>query len=185
MRGNMLQARSLTAALDYIPHNILRDTFPPHFPRSRDCPKDPPLCDPGCACPLIKRRFYPFWDRHRADVSTLPDQIHRCPVPLAHLDLIQFQADQLRSAEATTEQHGQHRVVSLGTHAMAASVSEYFGTLLCAQPVAGPEPELLDPFNAADPCCQFGTEQAGIGGFMGEAAHGGKLLVDGVCSQAA
>ena len=31
MRRNMLQARSLAATLDYVPHNILRDAFPPHL----------------------------------------------------------------------------------------------------------------------------------------------------------
>src|SRR5947209_5253200 len=38
--------------------------------------------------------------------------------------------DQLRSAKATPKQQGQHGVVSLGTHAIATSVFEHFGTLL-------------------------------------------------------
>jgi len=33
MRRNMLQARSLAATLDYVPHDILRDAFSPHLSR--------------------------------------------------------------------------------------------------------------------------------------------------------
>ena len=122
----MLQARSLAATLDYVPHDILRDAFPPHLSRSGDGSEYPSIRDPGSSYPLIERCFDPFWDRHGADVAALADQIHYCPVSLAHLDLVQLQADQLRSAEATTEQHGQHCIISLGAHAIAASVFEYF-----------------------------------------------------------
>ena len=126
MRRNMIQARSLAATLDYVPHDILRDAFSPHLSCSGDRSKDSSLRDLGCSYPLIECRFDPLWNGHRADVPALADQINYRPVPLAHLNLIQLQADQLRSAEATAEQHGQHRIVSLGTHAIATSVFEYF-----------------------------------------------------------
>ena len=54
---NMLQARSLAATLDYVPHDILRDAFPPHLSRSGNPSKDPSFCDPGCHYPLIERRL--------------------------------------------------------------------------------------------------------------------------------
>jgi len=73
MRGNMLQARSLAAGLDYVPYDILRDAFSPHLSLSGDGPKDPSLRDPGCHCPLIECRFHPFWNGHRANVATLAD----------------------------------------------------------------------------------------------------------------
>jgi hypothetical protein len=125
MRCNMLQARSLAAALDHVPHDILRDAFSPHLSRSGNCSKDSSLRDLGCYYPLIEGRFDPLWNGHRADVPALADQVHDCPVTLAHLHLIQFQAHQFRSAKATSEQHGQHRIVSLGTHAIATSVFEH------------------------------------------------------------
>ncbi len=90
MRCNMLQARSLAAGLDYVPHDILRDAFPPYLTRPGDCSKDPSLPDPGCDRPLIERGFDPFWNGDGADVSALADQVHHRPVPLAHLDLIQL-----------------------------------------------------------------------------------------------
>ena len=92
MRRNMLQAGSLTAGLDYVPHDILRDAFPPHLSRSGNPPKDPSLCDPGCHYPLIECRLDPLWNRHRADVAALADQVYYRPMSLAHLDLIQLQA---------------------------------------------------------------------------------------------
>jgi hypothetical protein len=183
MRRNMLQARSLAATLDHVPHYILRDAFSPHLSRPGDGPKDPSLRDPGCSCPLIEGYFDPLWNGHGADVSALAHKVHYRPVPLAHLYLIQLQADQFRSAKATPEQHGQHRVIALGTHAIATSGFEHFGTLLRAQPVAGAETELLDSFHSADPCSQLGTQQARIGGFVSQSAHGCELLVDGVRGQ--
>jgi hypothetical protein len=123
---DMLQARSLAATLDYVPHEILRDAFSPHLSGAGNPSKDPSLCDLGCDYPLIQCRFDPLWNGHRRDVATLANQIHHRPVPLAHLDFVQLQADQLRPAEATTEQHGQHCIISLGTHAIATRLCEYF-----------------------------------------------------------
>ena len=156
----MLQARSLAAGLDYVPHNILRDAFSPYLSRSGDGSKDPSVRDPRGSYPLIERCFDPFWDRHGADVAALADQIHYCPVSLAHLDLVQLQADQFRSAEATTEQHGQHGVVSLGAYAMAVCSLQDRRALIWTEPIAGTKPELLGSFHSADACGQFGTQQA-------------------------
>ena len=176
----MLQACSLATGFDYVPHDILRDTFPPHFSGSGDGSKDPSIRDPGCYYPLIECRFDPLWNGHRADVAPLADQVHYCPVTLAHLHLIHFQADQFRSAEAATEQHGQHGVISLGTHAIAVSMFEHHRTLLRTQPVAGAKPELLHSFHSADSRSQFGTQQARVGCLVSKAPHGRELLVDGV-----
>src|ERR1039458_144035 len=125
VRRNMLQARSLAASLHYVPHDILRDAFSPPLSRSGNCSKDSSLRDLGCCYPLIECRFDPLWNGHGADVPALTDQVYDCPVTLAHLHLIQFQAHQFRSAKATTEQHGQHRIISLGTHTVATSMFEH------------------------------------------------------------
>jgi hypothetical protein len=37
---------------------------------------------------LVERCLNPIWNRDGADVAALADQIHHCPVPLAHLDLV-------------------------------------------------------------------------------------------------
>src|SRR5216683_7670093 len=79
MRRNMLQARSLAATLDYVPHDILRDAFSPHLSRPGNCSKDPSLRHPGCYYPLIECRFDPLWNGHRADVAALADQVYHPP----------------------------------------------------------------------------------------------------------
>ena len=132
MRRNMLQARSLAATLDYVPHDILRDAFSPHLSRPGNRSKDPSLRHPGCYYPLIECRFDPLWNGHRADVAALADQVYHRPVPLAHLDFIQLQAHKFRSAKTTTKQQGQHGVVALRSHAISTSTLEYLRTLLCA-----------------------------------------------------
>ena len=81
---------------------------------------------------MVEGRFDPVRNGNGADVTTLTNQINHRPVPLAHLDFIQLQAHQFRSAETATEEHGQHRVVALGTHRLAKSVSEHVRTLFCA-----------------------------------------------------
>jgi hypothetical protein len=116
-------------------------------------------------------------------MATFANQINHGPVSLAHLDVVQFQANQFRSAKTTTKQHGQHRVIALGAHIVTASVLEYFRTLLCAQPIAGTESELLDSFDAANPGSQLGTQQTTVGGLVSQATHSCKLLVDGVGGQ--
>jgi len=73
MRCDMLEARSLAAGLDDVPHDILRDAFPPHLSRAGDGSKAPSLRNPGCLGPLIERHFYPFWNGHRADVAALAE----------------------------------------------------------------------------------------------------------------
>jgi hypothetical protein len=125
MRCNMLQARSLAAGLDYVPHDILRDAFPPYLSRPGDGSKDPSLPDVGCGRPLIERGFNPQWNGDGADMPSFANQVHDCPVALPHLHLIQLQAHEFRSPKATTEQHGQHCIVSLGTHAIAISTFEH------------------------------------------------------------
>ena len=126
MRCNVLQACSLAAGSDHVPDNVLREAAAPHLSPPGDRSKDFALRNPSGSCPLIESGFHPVRNGHGADVATLADQIHGCPVTLTHLDLIQLQADQLGSAKATTKQHGQHRIVALGTHAIATSMFEHF-----------------------------------------------------------
>ena len=56
---NMLQARSLAAGLDHVPHNILRHAFPPYLSGPGDCSKNSSLRDPRCRRPLIERGLHP------------------------------------------------------------------------------------------------------------------------------
>ena len=183
MRCNVLQACSLAAGSDHVPDNVLREAAAPHLSPSGDRSKDFALTNPSGSCPLIESSFHPVRNGHRANVATFANQINNGPVSLAHLDVVQLQTDQFRPAKATTEQHGQHRIIALGAHSVSPRMLEHFRTLLRAQPITGPESELLDSLDAANPRGQLGTQQASVGGFVSQATHGCKLLVDGVGGQ--
>jgi hypothetical protein len=185
VRCNVLQACSLAAASDDVPNHILRDTFAPHLSRPGDGSEDSSLCDPRRHHPLIERRLNPRWNRHGTNVATLTYQVHDGPMTLAHLDLVQLQADQLGSAKTTTKQHRQHGKVSFRPHAHARSMFEDLGTLRSTQPVAGAKPKLLDALHSADSGSQFRAQQAGVRGFVREPSYGRELLVDRIRGQPA
>ena len=183
MRRNVLQSGSLATSSDHVPDNILRDAVTPHLAQSGDRSKDFAIADPSGACPLVQGSFDPRRNGHRANVATFADQINHRPMALTHLDVVELQANEFRSAKTTTEEHGQHGVIALGTHTITTSTLEYFRTLLGAQPVAGAESELLNALHSAYPGSQLWTQQASVGGFMSQATNGGKLLVDGIGGQ--
>src|SRR5437868_4816230 len=83
----MEQACFLAAALDHIPHNVLRNAFAPNL----SCPcyssKNFPSGYASRRYPEVERRFRPVRDWHGADVATLTDQVYDRPVPLTHLDI--------------------------------------------------------------------------------------------------
>lgn len=183
MRCNVRQACSLTAGSDHVPDNVLREAAAPHLSLSGDRSKDFALTNLSGSCPLIESGFHPVGNGHGANVATLANQINNGPVSLAHLDFIKLQAHKFRPAKATTEQHGQHRIIALGAHSVSPRVLEHFRTLLRAQPITGPESELLDSLDAANPRGQLGTQQASVGGFVSQATNRSELLVDGVGGQ--
>src|SRR5262245_15491371 len=79
MRCDVLQSHSLATSLYDVPNDILRDALPAYLPRPGDCAEYSPLRNPRCFCPLIEGHFDTFWNRHRADVPALADQIYHCP----------------------------------------------------------------------------------------------------------
>src|SRR5712692_836087 len=81
VRCNMLQARFLAAASDYVPHNILRDAFAPHRSRPGDGSKNPPLRDASGHRPLIERGFDPLWKVVAAALLAL---VHADPCDSVH-----------------------------------------------------------------------------------------------------
>ena len=184
MRRNSLQPRFLAAGLDDVPDDILRDTFAPDPACPGDRPEYPALRNTSLGCPVIQRGFHPGWNRDSADMSPLADQVHDRPVALSHLHVVHVQASQLRSAQAATEQHGQHGVITLGPKAVASSMPENLRALLDHQPVAGAKPELLHAFHAADPSGQFRAQQPRVGGLVRQPAHGGEVLINRVRGQA-
>jgi hypothetical protein len=126
MWGDMLQPRFLAAGSDHVPDNVLRNSTAPHFSQSGDRSKDFAIANPSGSCPLVESGFDPVRDRYRANVATFANQINHGPVPLPHLDVVQLQAHQFRSAKPATKQHGQHGVVALRPHRVSSRMFENF-----------------------------------------------------------
>ena len=166
VRGNVLQSGFLATGSDHVPDNVLGDATAPHLSESGDRSKDFALAHASGSCPLVQSGLDPCGNGHCANVATFADQINHGPVSLAHLGVVELQANQFRSAKTTTKQHGQHRIIALRSHTFTTSVFEYFRTLLCAQPITGTESELLNSFDTADPGSQLRTQQTGVSGFV-------------------
>src|SRR5215467_3331046 len=154
VRRNVLQSGSFAAGSDYVPDNVLRDATAPHFSKSGDGSKDFALAQASSSNPLVQSGLDPCRDGNRAYMATLADQINHSPMPLSHLDVVEVQANQFRSAKATTEQHRQHGVIPLGTHGVSPGMLKHFRALRRAQPIAGTESELFDAFDTTDPSSQ-------------------------------
>lgn len=181
----MIQSRSFTAGLDDIPDDILGDSFSPDFSCPRYGTKDSSFSDASCHRPLIKCSLDPARNGNCTDVPALTNQVHHCPVPLAHLQVGQPQADQFRTAKAAAEKHGQHCIVPLGSKSVSIGMAQHLRTLFRGQPVAAAKTQLLDTLHPADSRCQLWTQQTGIGGFMCQPTNSGQLLIDGIGSQPA
>ena len=90
VRCNVVQACSLTATPDHIPHNVLREATPPYLPLAGNRSEDLAVGDAGSASPLVECGLDPIRNRHGADVATLANQINHGPVALSHLDFVQI-----------------------------------------------------------------------------------------------
>jgi hypothetical protein len=126
MRGNVLQSGFLAAGSDHVPDNVLRDATAPYLSQPGDGSKDFPFAQASGSCPLVQSGLDPCRNGNRANVAAFADQINHCPVPLAHLNVVELQTNQFRSSKAATEQHGQHCVVALSTHGISPRMFEHF-----------------------------------------------------------
>ena len=68
--------------------------------------------DGGRGGPRVDVVLHPRGDRHRSHVSAFADEIRNHPVLLTLLNRLNVQRQQLGAAEATANQHGDHRLVS-------------------------------------------------------------------------
>ena len=126
MGRNIFQACSLAAGSDHVPDNVLRDATAPYLSQSGDGSKDFALANSSGSYPLVESGLDPVRNGHGPNVAAFANQINHGPVSLAHLNVVQLQANQFRPSKAKTEQHGQHRIIALGAHTVTTSMLEYF-----------------------------------------------------------
>jgi hypothetical protein len=103
MGRNVLQPDAFTAVSYHVPYEVLRDALAPYFSSFGDGTKDLSLRDSSRSNPPIQCSFHPMRNRHRANPSSLSDQVHDGPVVLADLDLVCLQPDKLGSTKTAAQ----------------------------------------------------------------------------------
>ena len=158
VRRNVTQTCFATAIPDHTPHDILRVPLPQIFPLRATARKTLPHVTLAARVDW-SALLLPSSESARADVATFADQINDGPVALTNLDFVQLYSDEFRSSETAAEQHGQHRVVTLGSHTVTTRMVQNFRTLLRTQPITGTEPSCLTPFTRLMPAANSGLSK--------------------------
>src|SRR5208282_836574 len=97
---------------------------------------------------------------------------------LPSLQVLDRKMCQLRSAKAAPEADRENAAASFATDRLdVGGVQQCFG-LIRTEPIAQPDTEFLCSLHAANTCGQFGAEQTGIGGLIGQSSHGGQSQVN-------
>src|SRR5918999_904525 len=103
-----------------------------------DRTKDRAVCDAGSRRPRVDRRLNPGRHWSRADVPTFADEIRNDPVLLALLERFEPEGQQLTTAQAAADQHGEHGMVASFTNGHEVALSEQTTALIGGEPVAQP-----------------------------------------------
>jgi len=127
-----------------------------------DRPEDGAGSDSRGSQPSIDGRFDPSRHRDRPHVTTLAYKIGDYPVLFSLLHTLDRQRRRLRSPKATPEEDGDHRVVTLTAQASGVYHRKKSSALLRAQPIANPDPVLLDTFDTADPGHEVRAEEPAV-----------------------
>jgi len=110
------------------------------------------------SCPLVQQTLHPIQDGNGSNVTSLPAQIHDCPMPFALLEMANRQAGEFVATEPASKKYGKQCPISFPFDPLAVRRLPERLTLVGAQPVAEPHAELLDTFDSPDSRCQVGAE---------------------------
>src|SRR5580693_9653408 len=109
-------------------------------------------------CPppsMIESSFDPAWNGNGTDVAALANQVHDRPMALPHQQVSQPQADQLRTAKATAEQHSQHGIVPLGSQGYLHWRGPALPSFVEESTNYRSENPVFSPLHSADSVCQL------------------------------
>jgi hypothetical protein len=106
-------------------------------------------------------------------VTSLADQIANDPVLLPLLDPLKTQGQQLRAAQAAADQHCDHRVIPQLAHGRRRLGVEKPPPLLWGEPISEAHADSPHPLQSTDTRREFGTQESGVAGLVGDAPEGG------------
>lgn len=111
-------------------------------------------------------------------MAAFPDHVRENPVLIPPLKVTNINRGQLRPSEATPQQDGNHRIVTLAAQASAIKYPQKRFPLGCGKPVSDPDATFLCAFDSPDTGSKVRAQKSGIGGLIGEAANGGEAQID-------
>jgi hypothetical protein len=179
VRCQVLDAGACRRNPDDVPKHLRRHPAAPDPSGLVDGAEHRALSDGGGRCPGVDRGFDPPRDRHGPDVTALADQIGYDPVFFSLLDGLQRERQQFASAQATADEHGEHRMVAQRARRGWLRVFQQPPALLGRQPVPEPDPETPNALHAPDAGGQFGAQETRIRRLVGDPANGREPQVDG------
>ncbi len=144
-----------------------------------DCPKDRTSCDLRCRGPGAQACFDPERNRHRPDVTAFANEIRKKPVLFALLQILNGERCQFCPAQPAAQENGDHCVIPNAAQGLTIKYRKQAPPLFGRKPISDPNSKFLDTFYSTDSGRQVRAEQAGVCGFISEAANGGEAKVDG------
>jgi hypothetical protein len=97
MRGQFRETGTSREFMYYRPYDLLSYAGSPNGSGLANTSKQPPAFNFRNVRPLVDAGFYPGWDWHRSDVTSLANQIDNRPPFLSLLDVFDCQMSNLRS----------------------------------------------------------------------------------------
>ena len=185
MRCQLCNAENSRVLFNDMPDYPLRYAVTPVFTRSTDTSEQSSRRESGRCDPAIDRRLDPLGQRHGPNMTAFANEIDYRPVFFALLQVRELQISQFAATQPTAKQYGKDGAVSLSFECVRWRRLPKATCLICREPVSETHTQLLDAFHAPYPGSQFWTEQAGIGGLVGEPSYCRKSPVDRSCGEVA
>ena len=110
-------------------------------------------------------------------MTAFSHKVHKCPPFLALLEITDFKAGQLRSAEPAANQKGEHGSIAFAAQGMPVRRIEQEPCLLLREPIARAMPQLLDSFDTTDARNQFRAKEPSVRSFIREPPNGRQAYV--------
>jgi hypothetical protein len=112
-------------------------------------------------------------------VTAFADELSKDPVIFALLEILNGERCQLRPAQSAAEENGDHCVIPDAAQGLTIKHLKQAPPLFRREPISRSELQVPDALYTTNSDRQVRAEQAGIGGFIREAANGGGAKVDG------
>ncbi len=173
------EATSRAGFLDDAPDHLRAEAVGGNPSRFVDCAKDWAGCDLRFRQPGAQTCLDPKRNRHGPDVTAFAYEISKDPVLFALLQILNGERGQFCPTQPATQENGNHSVIPDAAQRLPIKHLKQAPPLFGREPIPDPNPKFFDALYSANSCGQVRAEQAGVRGFIREAANGGEPKVDG------